>query len=61
MSTPYLGEIRAVGFTFAPVGWVACNGQTLPISQYDALYTLLGTTYGATGRPPLTCPICAAG
>ncbi|WP_151089229.1 phage tail protein [Hymenobacter baengnokdamensis] len=56
MSTPYLGEIRAVGFTFAPVGWVACNGQTLSISQYDALYALLGTTYGGDGQTTFNVP-----
>lgn len=49
MSTPYLGEIRVVGFNFPPVGWVSCNGQLLPISENDALYSLLGTTYGGDG------------
>jgi len=45
----YLGEIRIVGFNFAPVGWEFCNGQLMSISQNDALYSLLGTTYGGDG------------
>jgi microcystin-dependent protein len=49
MATPYLGEIRAVGFNFAPFGWAMCNGQLMQISQADALYSLLGTTYGGDG------------
>jgi len=49
MSTPTVGEIRIVGFTFAPVGWVPCAGQLLSISEYDTLYMLLGTTYGGDG------------
>jgi microcystin-dependent protein len=56
MSTPYLGEIRAVGFTFAPVGWATCNGQLLAISEYDALYALLGTTYGGDGQNTFGVP-----
>ena len=49
MASPYLGEIRALGFSFAPFGWAMCNGQLIPISQNDALYSLLGTTYGGDG------------
>lgn len=49
MSEPYLGQIIAVGFSFAPVGWFLCDGKLLPISQYDALYQLLGTQYGGDG------------
>jgi len=56
MSTPYLGEIRMVGFNFAPVGWMLCNGQTLPISQYTALFALLGTTYGGNGVTTFQLP-----
>jgi microcystin-dependent protein len=56
MSTPYLGEIRAVGFTFAPVDWVTCNGQLLAISENDALYSLLGTTYGGDGINTFAVP-----
>jgi microcystin-dependent protein len=49
MSTPFLGEIRIVSFNFAPRGWALCNGQLLPINQYQALFSLLGTTYGGNG------------
>lgn len=56
MSTPYLGEIRTVGFTFPPVGWVTCNGQLLSISENDALFTLLGTTYGGDGQTTFGVP-----
>jgi microcystin-dependent protein len=49
MSSPYIGEIRMFGGTFAPLGWLFCAGQLLPIAQYDVLYTLLGTTYGGDG------------
>ncbi|MET0395064.1 MAG: tail fiber protein [Chitinophagaceae bacterium] len=53
---PYLGEIRAFAGNFAPVGWAACNGALLPISQYDALYTLIGTTYGGDGISTFAVP-----
>jgi len=56
MSTPYLGEIRAVGFTFAPVGWATCNGQLLDIPSNDALFYLLGTTYGGDGVNTFALP-----
>ena len=46
MSDPFIGEIRMVGFPYAPVGWALCNGQSLPVAQYQALYVLLGNTYG---------------
>lgn len=49
MSTPFLGEIRMLGFNFAPRGWATCAGQLLAISTNDALYALLGTTYGGDG------------
>ena len=49
MATPYLGEVRVFGFNFAPVGWAMCNGQLLPIAQYQALFSLLGVTYGGDG------------
>ncbi len=49
MSNPYIGEIRLFAGTFAPVGWMFCNGGLLPISQNDALYALIGTTYGGDG------------
>jgi len=56
MSQPYVGEIRAVGFTFAPPGYFTCDGRLLPISQYDALFTLLGTTYGGDGVTTFALP-----
>jgi hypothetical protein len=46
MGQPYVGEIRLVGFNFAPVGWAFCNGQIMAISENTALFTLIGTTYG---------------
>ncbi|MGC3988448.1 MAG: tail fiber protein [Chthoniobacteraceae bacterium] len=49
MSTPYLAEIRITSFNFAPKGWALCNGQLLAISQNQALFALLGTTYGGNG------------
>jgi microcystin-dependent protein len=49
MTTPFVGEIRMFGFPRIPVGWQACDGSLLPISQYETLYTLLGTTYGGNG------------
>jgi microcystin-dependent protein len=56
MSTPYLGEIRIVGFSFAPKGWAACNGQIMPINQNQALFSLLGTTFGGDGRTTFQLP-----
>ncbi len=49
MSQPYTGEIRLVASNFAPINWHFCDGSLLPISQYEVLYTLLGTTYGGDG------------
>ena len=49
MSDPFVGEIRLFGFPRVPNGWLACNGASLPISQYDVLFTLIGTTYGGDG------------
>jgi microcystin-dependent protein len=56
MSDPYVGEIRLVGFTFAPQGWLPCDGRVLPISEFDVLYTLLGTTYGGDGQATFRLP-----
>jgi microcystin-dependent protein len=56
MSEQYLGEIRAVSFNFAPKGWALCNGQTMPINQYAALFSLLGTTYGGNGTTTFNLP-----
>jgi len=53
---PFLGEIRMVGFNFAPVGWFLCNGQTLAISSYTALFSLLGTTFGGNGTSTFQLP-----
>jgi microcystin-dependent protein len=50
MSEPFLGEIKIMSFGFPPKGWAMCNGQLLPINQNQALFSLLGTTYGGDGR-----------
>jgi microcystin-dependent protein len=50
VGTPYLCEIRIMSFGFAPKGWALCNGQLLPINQNQALFSLVGTTYGGDGR-----------
>jgi microcystin-dependent protein len=50
MSNPFLSEIRIMSFVFPPKGWALCNGQLLPINQNQALFSLLGTTYGGDGR-----------
>jgi microcystin-dependent protein len=56
MGTPYLGEIRVFAFTYAPKGWALCNGQTLAINQNQALFALLGTTYGGNGTTTFLLP-----
>lgn len=56
MATPYLAEIKIVSFNYAPKGWAFCNGQTLPINQNDALFALLGTTYGGNGTTTFQLP-----
>ena len=56
MSEPFIGEIRMVGFNFAPRGWALCDGQLLSISQNTALFALLGTTYGGDGRTTFALP-----
>lgn len=50
MATPFISEIRIVSFNFPPKGWALCDGQLLPINQNQALFSLLGTTYGGDGR-----------
>ena len=55
-SDPYVGQIMAVAFNFAPQGWAICNGQILPISQNTALFSLLGTTYGGNGTTNFALP-----
>ncbi|MGA2742625.1 MAG: tail fiber protein [Bryobacteraceae bacterium] len=56
MSTAYVGEVRLVGFNFAPVGWALCNGQLVSISAYNALFNLIGTTYGGDGQNTFALP-----
>ena len=56
MGTPFLSEIKIVSFNFAPKGWALCNGQLLPINQNQALFSLLGTTYGGDGRVNFALP-----
>ncbi len=56
MATPFLSEIKIVSFNFAPKGWAFCNGQLLPINQNQALFSLLGTTYGGDGRVNFALP-----
>lgn len=56
MGTPYLAEIRIVSFNFAPRGWAFCDGQLLPINQNQALFALLGTTYGGNGQTNFGLP-----
>jgi microcystin-dependent protein len=53
---PFVGEIRVVGFNFAPTGWAQCNGQLLPLSQNTALFSLLGTFYGGNGQTTFALP-----
>lgn len=56
MTDQFLGEIRAFGFNFAPYQWALCDGQILPISQYAALFSLLGTSYGGNGTTNFGLP-----
>ena len=56
MSTPYVGEIRMFGGNFAPQGWAFCDGSLMPISENDALFTLIGTTYGGDGQDTFALP-----
>ena len=60
MSDPYIGEIRVFGGNFAPVGWLLCQGQLLPISEFDALFNLIGTTYGGDGQTTFALPDLAS-
>lgn len=56
MSQPFIGEIRMFGGNFAPVGWAFCNGAIMPIDQNDALFNLIGTTYGGDGQTTFALP-----
>lgn len=56
MAEPFIADIKIVGFNFAPRGWAHCDGQILPISQNQALFALLGTTFGGDGRTSFALP-----
>src|SRR6266481_3305707 len=56
MAQPYVGEIRMFAGNFAPAGWMFCEGQLLPISQYETLFNLIGTTYGGDGQSTFALP-----
>jgi microcystin-dependent protein len=56
VSQPYIGEIRIVGFNFAPVGWAFASGQTIGISENETLFQLIGTTYGGDGQSTFKLP-----
>jgi microcystin-dependent protein len=56
MSQPYVGEIRMFAGNFAPAGWMFCEGQLLPISEYETLFNLIGTTYGGDGQSTFGLP-----
>jgi len=60
MAGSYLGDVRAMSFAFAPTGWALCKGQLLPVAQNQALFSLLGTTYGGDGQTSFALP-CLAG
>src|SRR5436190_5115740 len=56
MAQPYVGEIRMFAGNFAPAGWMFCEGQLLPISEYETLFQLIGTTYGGDGQSTFAVP-----
>src|SRR5258708_1347013 len=56
MGQPFVGEVRCVGFSFAPAGWAFCNGALVPISENDTLFNLIGTTYGGDGQSTFALP-----
>lgn len=56
MAEPFLGEIKMMSFAFAPRGWALCNGQQMPINQNQALFSLLGTTFGGNGQTTFALP-----
>ena len=56
MSTPFLGEIKIISWNYAPKGWAFCNGQFLPINQNQALFSILGTTFGGNGQTTFALP-----
>lgn len=56
MAEPFIGEVRIFSFSFAPKGWATCDGQLLPINQNQALFSLLGTTFGGNGQTNFALP-----
>ena len=56
VGTPFLSEVKIISWNYAPKGWAFCNGQLMPINQNQALFSLLGTTYGGDGRPTFGLP-----
>src|SRR6201996_2879938 len=56
MAQPYVGEIRMFAVNFEPAGWMFCEGQLLPISEYETLFNLIGTTYGGDGQSTFQLP-----
>src|SRR5262245_51349271 len=56
MAQPYVGEIRMFAGNFAPAGWMFCSGQLLPISEFETLFNLIGTTYGGDGQSTFALP-----
>jgi microcystin-dependent protein len=56
MSTPFMGEVKMISWNFAPKGWAFCSGQFLPINQNQALFAILGTTYGGNGQTTFALP-----
>lgn len=56
MSTPFMGEVKIISWNYPPKGWAFCNGQLLPINQNQALFSLLGTTYGGNGQTTFALP-----
>jgi len=56
MSQPFVGQMIRVGFNFAPAGWMKCQGQLVPIDQYETLFNLIGTTYGGDGQTTFALP-----
>src|SRR3954454_13257133 len=56
MGQPYVGEIRMFGGSFAPAGWAMCQGQLMPISEFDTLFNLIGSTYGGDGQETFAIP-----
>src|SRR6185295_2351640 len=56
MAQPYVGEVRIFAGNFAPAGWMFCEGQSLPISEFETLFNLIGTTYGGDGQSTFALP-----